>query len=182
MTATPKTQYLVASTLDGFIADEDDNLDWLLTMPGGDADDNPYPSFIKEVGALCMGSTTYEWVLEHESGPWPYEQPTWVFTHRDLPLREGGGEVSLTRAPVPEVHRAMVDAAGGKNVWVVGGGDLAGQFLDAGLLDELIVSVTPVTLGRGAPLLPRRHTAPFRLLSAVPSQAGTFVHLHYALR
>jgi dihydrofolate reductase len=50
----------------------------------------------------------------------------------------------------------MVDAAGGRNVWIVGGGDLAGQFADAGLLDEVIVSVAPVTLGAGAPLLPRR--------------------------
>src|SRR3712207_7879069 len=47
-------------------------------------------------------------------------------------------------------------AAGDRNVWVVGGGDLAGQFADVGLLDELIVSIAPVTLGAGAPLLPRR--------------------------
>jgi dihydrofolate reductase len=50
----------------------------------------------------------------------------------------------------------MVEAAGDRNVWIVGGGDLAGQFADAGLLDEVIVSIAPVTLGAGAPLLPRR--------------------------
>ena len=50
----------------------------------------------------------------------------------------------------------MVRAAGGRNVWIVGGGDLAGQFADAGLLDEVLVSIAPVTLGAGAPLLPRR--------------------------
>jgi dihydrofolate reductase len=50
----------------------------------------------------------------------------------------------------------MRAAAGGKNVWIVGGGDLAGQFADAGLLDELIVYIAPVTLGGGAPLFPRR--------------------------
>ena len=50
----------------------------------------------------------------------------------------------------------MVGAAGDRNVWIVGGGDLAGQFADAGLLDEVIVSIAPVTLGGGAPLLPRR--------------------------
>jgi dihydrofolate reductase len=50
----------------------------------------------------------------------------------------------------------MVEAAGRRNVWIVGGGDLAGQFGDAGLLDEVIVSIAPVTLGAGAPLLPRR--------------------------
>jgi dihydrofolate reductase len=54
------------------------------------------------------------------------------------------------------VHRDMVDAAGDRNVWIVGGGNLAGQFADAGLLDEVLAMIAPVTLGGGAPLLPRR--------------------------
>lgn len=177
----PVTQYLVASSLDGFIADEQDNLDWLLSMPGGDDDANPYPVFIKDVGALAMGATTYEWILEHDTGPWPYPQPCWVFTHRDLPAKDGAN-LTFTADEVPVVHAAMAEAAGGRNVWLVGGGELVGQFLDHDLLDELIVSVTPVLLGAGAPLLPRRRTTPMRLLSATPSPAQTFVHLHYTLR
>ena len=54
------------------------------------------------------------------------------------------------------MHKRLVNAAGDRNVWIVGGGDLAGQFADAGLLDEVIVMIAPVTLGGGAPLLPRR--------------------------
>ncbi len=173
---TMTTTYLVASSLDGFIADEQDNLDWLTSLPGGFDEASPYEAFIADVGAVAMGATTYEWVLAHDSGPWPYEQPSWVFTHRTLEARPG---VRFTAAPVPQVHAEMVAAAGGKGIWIVGGGDLVGQFLDAGLLDELIVSITPVTLGRGRPLLPRRHTRPFRLLSATPSPAQTFVHLRY---
>lgn len=176
-----KTTYLVASSLDGFIADEHDNLDWLTSMPGGFDEASPYNEFIQGIGALAMGSTTYEWVLEHDSGPWPYTQPTWVFTHRDLPIREGGGDLHFTQAEVATVHKEMADAADGGGIWLVGGGDLVGQFLDAGLLDELIVSITPVTLGKGAQLLPRRHTEPFRLISATPSPADTFVHLRYAV-
>lgn len=175
------TQYLVASSLDGYIATEDHDLSWLLSMPGGDDEANPYTEFIKEVGAVAMGASTYEWILRHDEGPWPYEQPSWVFTHRDLPRREGG-DLRFTDAPVTEVHAEMTAAAGGKNIWLVGGGELVGQFLDADLLDEIIVSVTPVLLGRGAPLLPRRRTEPMRLLSATPSPAHTFVHLHYTLR
>ena len=175
------TQYLVASSLDGFIADDDDNLDWLLSMPGGDDKTNPYGEFIKDVGAVVMGARTYEWVLEHDDGPWPYEQPTWVLTHRDLPVREGG-DVRFTAASVPDLHREMTEVAGGRNVWLVGGGDLVGQFLDHDLLDEIWLSLTPVVLGSGKPLLPRRRTTPMRLLSATPSPAGTFVHLHYSLR
>jgi dihydrofolate reductase len=64
--------------------------------------------------------------------------------------------VVFTQADVASVHEEMVGAAGGRNVWIVGGGDLVGQFADVGLLDEVIVSIAPVTLGAGAPLLPRR--------------------------
>jgi dihydrofolate reductase len=64
--------------------------------------------------------------------------------------------VEFTSADVAVVHKEMVGAAGDRNVWIVGGGDLAGQFADAGLLGEVIVSIAPVTLGAGAALLPRR--------------------------
>lgn len=178
----PLTLYLVASSLDGFIATEDHDLSWLLSMPGGDDETNPYnDAFLEGVGAIAMGASTYEWLLRHEEGAWPYAQPCWVFTHRVLPVREGG-DLRFTDAPAPEVHAAMREAAGDKNIWLVGGGELVGEFLDADLLDELIVSVTPVLLCRGAPLLPRRRTQPMRLLSATPSPAATFVHLHYTLR
>ena len=75
-----KTQYYTAASLDGFIATEDDSLEWLF--PLGDINDTSYPSFIKDVGALAMGSTTYEWMLRHvlklgqpNGAPWPYQQP-----------------------------------------------------------------------------------------------------------
>ena len=100
--------------------------------------------------------------LEHEFAgkdptewEWPYEVPCWVFTHRRL-RAVPGARIEFTSADVTRVHEAMVEAAGGRNVWIVGGGDVAGQFADACLLDEVIVSVAPVTLGAGAPLLPRR--------------------------
>jgi dihydrofolate reductase len=104
-----------------------------------------------------------------------------VFTHREL-APVPGADVRFTRGPVPEVHREMTAAAGRKNLWLVGGGELVGQFLDHDLLDELWLTVAPVTLGAGAPLLPRRHTRPLRLLETVASSNGTFVHLHYRLR
>jgi dihydrofolate reductase len=77
-----------------------------------------------------------------------------VFTHRELDIPDGA-DVRLTRADITEVHGEMLAAAGEKDLWVVGGGDLAGQFADAGLLDEVWVQFAPVTLGSGAPLLPR---------------------------
>jgi dihydrofolate reductase len=77
-----------------------------------------------------------------------------VFTHREF--ADPGRDVRFTSDDVASVHAAMSEAAGGKNIWLVGGGDLVGQFHDAGLLDEVWVQYAPVTLGAGAPLLPRR--------------------------
>jgi dihydrofolate reductase len=148
------TQYYTATSLDGFIADEHHSLDWLETRDQDLAGALNYADFIADVGALAMGSTTYEWVLDHAER-WPYEIPAWVFTHRDLRVVPGAA-ITFTQADVATVHAEMVTAAGGRNVWIAGGGDLAGQFADAGLLDEVIVYVAPVTLGAGAPLLPRR--------------------------
>ncbi len=178
-----KTQYYTATSLDGFIADPNDSLDWLF--PLGDIGATSYPDFIREVGALAMGSHTYEWMLRHvidpsgdQAQPWPYEQPTWVLTSRELPLVPGA-DIRFAKGDVGAVHRTMVEIAGGKNVWIVGGGDLAGQFYDLGLLDELFVQIGSVTLGAGKPLLPRKITSPpLRLISARAIGTG-FAELHY---
>lgn len=180
-----KTQYYTATSLDGFIATEDDSLDWLF--PLGDINDTSYPSFFSEVGALAMGSSTYLWMVRHadkvaeEAGsPWPYKQPTWVFSHRKLPQIQGA-EIRFVQGDVQRVHAEMVNAAAGKNIWIVGGGDLAAQFFDAGLLDEVIIQIGSVTLGSGKPLFPRRVTNPaWKLLSV--RQVGTgFAELRYEL-
>jgi dihydrofolate reductase len=178
-----KTQYYTASSLDGFIADPHDSLDWLF--PLGDVAETSYPAFIREVGALAMGSATYEWMLRHVVGatppqPWPYQQPTWVFTSRTLPMVPGADNlIRFVRGDVRPVHRAMTVAAAGKNVWIVGGGDLAGQFYDQGLLDELFVQVGSVTLGAGKPLLPRAITSPPLRLVSVRAVGTGFAELHY---
>jgi dihydrofolate reductase len=156
------TQYYAATTLDGFIADADDSLDWLFTRDQESDGPLNYADFVSKVGALAMGSTTYEWILDHDptgegwaEWRWPYDVPSWVFTHRELRVVPAA-QIEFTREDVTAVHERMVAAAGGRNVWIVGGGDLAGQFADAGLLDEVIVYIAPVTLGAGKQLLSRR--------------------------
>ena len=174
-----KTQYYTATSLDGFIADANNSLDWLMQL--GDPPESSYGPFIADIGAMAMGSTTYEWVLKHGNvPPWPYTQPTWVFSSRELPPIEGA-DIRFVRGDVRPVHAEMVAAANGKNVWVVGGGELAGQFHDAGLLDELIIQIAPVTLAGGAPLLPRRIAHPPLQLTAM-QQFGAFVELRYDVR
>jgi dihydrofolate reductase len=156
------TRYYTATTLDGYIADPNHSLDWLFTRDQDRSGLLNYEEFIAGVGALAMGSTTYEWILDHEFAgkdpadwKWSYEIPCWVFTHRQLSVVPNA-QIEFTSGDVAVVHAEMVAAAGGRNVWIVGGGDLVGQFADAGLLDEVIVYVAPATLGAGAPLLPRR--------------------------
>lgn len=180
-----KTQYFTATSLDGFIATEDDSLDWLF--PLGDINDTSYPEFFAQVGALVMGSATYEWILRYaekaagESGSsWPYTQPTWVFSRRKLSTI-AGADVRFVQGDVRVVHADMVRAAGSKNIWVVGGGDLAGQFFDAHLLDEAIIQVASVTLGMGKPVFPRRVTSPPWKLISVRQVGSGFAELRYEL-
>jgi dihydrofolate reductase len=160
--AVSRTQYYTASSLDGFIADPDNSLEWLFTRRRDEHGPLNYGDFIADVGAMAMGATSYEWILDHEFGGkevedwnWPYEIPCWVFTHRELPVVPEAS-ITFTSGDVAPVHEQMVAAAGRRNVWIVGGGDLVGQFADVGLLDEVIVQFAPVMLGGGAPLLPRR--------------------------
>ncbi len=161
-----KTQYYTATTLDGYIADENNSLDWLFEVDRGESGSDPFADFFAGVGAMAMGATTYEWVLDHDRllenpDKWRgYYGATrcWVFTHRRLPLIPDA-PVSFVEGDVTPVHEQMSEAAAGKNIWLVGGGELVGQFADRHLLDEILVSIAPVTLGRGAPLLPRRLTA-----------------------
>jgi len=180
-----KTQYYTAASLDGFIADQDNSLDWLFEVDEGT--DNPFGAFFAGVGAFAMGATTYEWVLKNdnlleEPENWHEmygEVPCWVFTHRELALVPDAN-IFMVSGDVRRVHEAMVVAAQGRNVWLVGGGDLVGEFADQGLLDEIIVGLAPVTLGAGAPLLPRRLSAQQLALTGV-NQLGQFAYLTYAV-
>jgi dihydrofolate reductase len=170
-----RTVYYTATSLDGFIATADHSLDWLLGRENDPAGPMGYDGFIAGVGAVAMGASTYLWVREHDPD-WVPERPTWVFTHRELELIPGA-DLRRTAGDVADVHAAMVTAAGDRDVWVVGGGDLAGQFADRGLLDEVVVSIAPVTLGAGAPLLPRRVELAVRDVG----RNGEFVAVRYAV-
>jgi dihydrofolate reductase len=190
-----KTQYYCAASLDGYIADADDGIDWLTGYEGsfeGGAESAPmtdggsYERFYKGVGALISGSTTYEFVLGHmgEGAAWPYKgKPCWVLSSRDLPVPEGEGvDVRIVDAAVVDIYDEMIDAAGERALWVVGGGNVASQFADAELLDEVIVTVVPVVLGEGKPLFNRAlEGGPMRLLGT-RAFANGMVELRYEVK
>jgi dihydrofolate reductase len=179
-----KTQYYTATTLDGYIADENNSLSWLFESDSGP---DLFKPFFADVGAFAMGRTTYEWVLEHDrllENPIKWadyygDVPAWVFSNHELSLIPGA-DLRFVKGDVRPVHEAMTEAAGGKNIWLVGGGELVGRFADAGLLDEIIAGVAPVTLGAGAPLLPRRMTSSRLTLTDV-KQVAQFAYLTYAV-
>jgi dihydrofolate reductase len=182
-------RYYAAQTLDGYIAESDDSIDWLTgyegSFEGADSDEEQagYDSFYEGIGALVMGSTTYEWVLAHGRG-WPYAgKPTWVLSSRELGGPEGQGvDVRIVDATPPDLIEEMRGAAGGKDIWIVGGGNVASQFADHGLLDRMEVTIVPVVLGEGKRLFDRRLPGgPMQLLSARTFSSG-MVGLRYEIK
>ena len=161
-----KSQYYCAASLDGYIAEADDTLEWLMKYEGSfegkgvEPMKGSYQRFYDGVGALVMGSATYEFILAHEaaSGEWPYRgKPTWILTSRDLPRLAGDDvDVRFAAAAVEDLYDELIEAAGERDLWVMGGGNVASQFADKGLLDEVLVTVVPVVLGEGKPLFDHR--------------------------
>ncbi len=147
--------YYTASSLDGYVVDGAGSLDW-LTSRDVDADGPfDYQSFASDVGSLVMGAATYEWIRTNQPGDWPYDKPSWVLTHRPEIIAEGH-PVRTFSGEVAALYPTLVAAARGGDVWLVGGGDVASQFVAAGLVDEMIVTYAPCSLGGGARLLPVR--------------------------
>ena len=182
----PRVIYNTATTVDGYLADDADSLDWLFAVPGAAEAESSFPAFLEGIGVIVMGSATYEWVYRHEDlgahpEKWAYgSQSTVVLTTRELPL-VAGAQVEFHAGSIRDLWDDLVRAAGVKDVWVVGGGDVVGQFADEGLLDEIRVSIAPATLGSGKPLLPRRIGSDRLALESV-HQAGQFAELVYSVR
>jgi dihydrofolate reductase len=188
----PRTVYYCATTLDGYIAETDDSIDWLTGYRGSFDDPaaepiaGSYDRFYEGVGALVSGATTYEWVLGHTDGgrDWPYAgKPCWILSSRDLPKpSHPDADVRIVAAEVADLHDEMIAAAGQRDLWVVGGGNVASQFADHGLLDRVEVTVVPVVLGEGKPLFERRLPGgPMQLLGTRTHSSG-MLSLDYEIR
>ncbi|GAA2553134.1 dihydrofolate reductase [Neomicrococcus aestuarii] len=171
--------YFVAASVDGYIADEADSMRWLEPFDEYD-DGSTYDAFIASVGSIVMGADTYQWLLKNVKGNWPYTGiPTWVFAHRELPSFLGA-DVTFARGDIEEWVPELARDAAGKDVWVMGGGALAGQFVDAEKLDELRVFSIPVILGGGRPLFAMRSIGKLELTSLTQHKLGV-VELQYSV-
>jgi len=144
----PRVRVFLAASIDGFMAGENNDLSWL---PGPDVlgGDGGYGAFMADVGCLLMGRRTLD-VVSGFDGPWPYGQtPVVVATHR--PLQDPAPSVHAASGPIADLVAQAKSLAGDKDVYL-DGGELIRQAHDAGLIDEVTVTLVPVILGRGQPV------------------------------
>jgi dihydrofolate reductase len=164
-----KIKLFIASSMDGFIAKEDGNVDWLYTDG-----DYGYSSFYKTVDTVLMGMNTYRQALGF--GEYPYKgKKGFVFTRT---LSGKDRNVEFVSDPVAFTKKLL--SSGGKDIWLVGGSEINTLFLRNGLIDELILSVHPVYLGKGIPLFRTEEPVWFRLISSVPYKKG-LMQLRYEI-
>ncbi|ALC05190.1 hypothetical protein CDES_03690 [Corynebacterium deserti GIMN1.010] len=176
--------YNTASTLNGFIADKDNSLQWLFNIPDSDTASEDFGNFLANVGTIVMGSTTYEWLLKdlhliNNPHKWTEvygDRSTWVFSSRNLATPEGI-PVNVVNGDVADVLPAILEKTPeNTDIWIVGGGDLAGQFFDAGALDRIILTMAPVFLDEGQPAMPRRIESD-RLRTVNVREVGQFTEI-----
>lgn len=178
-----KTIYCTATALNGFIADENNSLEWLFQFGKPDEE---LEKFVASAGAIVMGSTTYEWLLNNhvyspkKENPWPYKVPCFVFTTRHL-RHVDGADIIFVQGDVKPVHDKIKSFVKDKNIWIMGGGELAAKFYDQNLLDEIIIHLASVTLSGGAPLFPRKIAKPMKVKSVREMQPG-LIEIHYQIK
>ena len=175
-------KYYVASSLDGFIADRNNDIGWLterdVSVDQQDTAEAGIPEFVAGIGAVVMGSSTYRFLLG--LGPeadWGFDVPAWVLSHGS-PTVAPGHDVRFHSGDVAEIVDELTAAAGGRDVWIIGGGDVAAQFAAIGALHEVEVTIIPIVLGEGAPLLTARNHIELALLRSAAHADGT-VSLRY---
>jgi len=148
--------YYTAMSLDGYVATAEHDLSWLLSRDGDPEGPLGFSAFDRQVGAIVMGRATYDWVVAHlpPEEAWPHRQPSWVLTGRPLDAgRFPTADIRTATTSAADVVAAMRAAAGDLDLWCVGGGRTATWLHDAGLLDEVWVSIAPVLLGAGIPVI-----------------------------
>ena len=173
----PKRKIIVniATSADGFVARTDGNLDWLTKRP---APKGFYglPKFARSTDAKILGRRTFDMSVNLGASFSP-KDVHYVFSRRTPPASVPAGVRFVTEPILAFAERIRKQA--GKNIWMMGGGDIIGSFLDEGAIDEFIISIVPTFIGEGIPLIaPRHRQVPLRL-RAVQKFPDGVVQLHY---
>ncbi|TSB47914.1 dihydrofolate reductase family protein [Alkalicoccobacillus porphyridii] len=173
-----KLTLFIAASLDGYIATKEDSLEWLFAVEG--EGDNGYSAFYEMIDTVLLGKRTYQWLLDFESEdfPFPYkDKACYVFTNSNLPAHE---HATFIDDDVTSFLQELKQKPG-KNIWLVGGGDLIHSFYEKDLIDEIIVTVSPVLLGNGIPLFKESNHS-LNLTLKQTQTFNQFVELHYEVR
>ena len=172
-----KVIYYVASTLDGYIATKDHTLEWLENFDVGD-DASSYEDFYQKIGAIVMGSKTYKWILDNCPGEWPYvDIPTFIITTENL-AKPPHENIQFVQDSAHDLAKKAKDSANGKDVWIVGGGKTAAYFANSRVLDQLFITIIPVFLGNGIPLIPVENKLRTKLLSHRILRSGVIEYIY----
>ena len=176
--AAPPTRKIIvhiATSADGYIARRDGSLDWLTNRP---APKGFYglPKFTRSVDAKIVGRKTFDFSLEM-GAPFRADDVHYVFSRRQAPASLPPG-VKFVSEPIGAFAERVRKQAG-KNIWLMGGGEIIAAFLEAGAIDEFFITVVPTFIGEGIPLIGPRHLdVPLRLRSVEWFPDGV-VQLHY---
>ena len=166
----------IATSLDGYIATEDVSLDWLFKVEG--EGDNGYSEFYDTIDTIVLGRRTYDWIMNHENENFPYEnKKCYVFTKS---LHEANNNIEYVNGNIVEFID-ILKGVEGKNIWIVGGGDLISYFVKENLVDEFIITIAPTIIGEGIPLFNKRTTEIELELKSI-RRFNQFVELHYIKR
>ncbi|PIC77561.1 hypothetical protein CSV74_05605 [Sporosarcina sp. P19] len=170
-----KLVLFIAQSLDGYIATKDDSLDWLFEVEG--EGDNGYSEFSETIDRVLMGKRTYDWIMEQEQGQFPYtNKNSYVFTRSSVTDTK---DVTFINEDIVDFISNLKKEEG-KDIWIVGGGDILHTFLKEKLVDELIVTIAPTIIGEGIPLFkPDNYKLDLSLRST--RTFNQFVELHYTV-
>jgi len=162
----------IAMSIDGFIADESGGVKWLEENGKGEGD-NGYSQFLAQVDTIIMGKTSYDQVLTFGEFPYPHHK-CYVYSHHE----QGSTQyVEFTQQSEIELLDS-IRAHPGKDIWLLGGTKIVDSFLKQNLIDEFIITIIPVILGRGIPLfLPGHPNIPLQFHQII--KFGDFAQIRY---
>lgn len=166
----------IATSLDGYIATDNDSLDWLFRVEG--EGDNGYSEFYDRIDTIVLGRRTYDWIMDVEKDNFPYKnKKCYVFSNS----KYGSNEyVKFVNEDTVSFINTLKNTEG-RNIWIVGGGNLISHFLKENLVDELIITIAPTIIGTGIPLFAKQNLEMDLELQSV-RRFNQFAELHYVKR